>query len=344
LFLQVWAQFAADAGRSKELIELINGKKQVHACEILALMGPKQLLLRQYLFRLVEGYPILEEGPLGCVYEIDDFRVRVPPSASVVDAKSLLKSISPRLLALLKPLGQGGWKSALQKTIRYGAVRVALQQDDDGDCIPARDVVMATLSLLFQDGGSFSPELQLFTRGCTAAFKRLAIILVEDSWAGSPEDIQWLLEMALVCQKVPSYHPPVESMQRAMRLAIAACQSVEVLDWRSAAPMQPDACGEGSRPHLSSVCVMAEVKSGYLTIAAQLLEKVRSFKAELETFRRASQLRQLSMRRGAESNRPAVMPLAHVVDHHWQRGLGHLLREGGDTFPERFRAIFSVTG
>ena len=40
-------------------------------------------------------------------------------------------------------------------------------------------------ALLFAERGSFSPELQTFTRGGTAAFKRAAVVLLEDAW---PED------------------------------------------------------------------------------------------------------------------------------------------------------------
>ena len=92
---------------------------------------------------------------------------------------------------VLRPLSAGGLKSCLQKIIRFRSKQVQLSEVADKtnkEAVASSAMVAATcLALLFGGKGTFSPELQLFTRGVTSALKRMAIILVEDAWVPGGE-------------------------------------------------------------------------------------------------------------------------------------------------------------
>ena len=91
---------------------------------------------------------------------------------------------------VLRPLSAGGLKSCLQKIIRFRAKEVQLSEEagKTKEAVASSALVAATcVALLFGGKGTFSPELQLFTRGVTSALKRMAIILVEDAWVPGGE-------------------------------------------------------------------------------------------------------------------------------------------------------------
>jgi len=89
---------------------------------------------------------------------------------------------------------------------------------------------------LFASRGGFSPELQLFTRGCTAALKRLAVILLEDAWVeaeDTPQQVAALLVLGLVTQRMHDYEPPRQLILAVLRLAAKAQRSKCIIAWRS---------------------------------------------------------------------------------------------------------------
>jgi hypothetical protein len=73
----------------------------------------------------------------------------------------------------------GALKSLLQKVIRCGAAKTRIP---NSELVDSRIVVMVTIGLLNAIKSSFVPDLATHVRGSTAAFKRLAIIMVEDAW------------------------------------------------------------------------------------------------------------------------------------------------------------------
>lgn len=89
---------------------------------------------------------------------------------------------------MLSPLTLGGLKTSQQKTVRFGAARVGLPPRADGSILSAPSQVFACMAcaLMFSNAGTFSPELQLFTRGVTSALKRTMVIVLEDAWVQNP--------------------------------------------------------------------------------------------------------------------------------------------------------------
>ena len=127
----------------------------------------------------------------------------------------------------------GALKSCLQKLIRFHATNVTLEENQPP--VPSCLLVAVVLALLFASKGGFSPELQLFTRGCTAALKRLAVILVEDAWVEAvetPRQLQALLVLGLVTQRMHDYEPPRKLIVEVLRLAAKAQQSKCIIAWR----------------------------------------------------------------------------------------------------------------
>ena len=100
-------------------------------------------------------------------------------------------------------------------------------------------VIAAAAALLFCEKGSFQPELQIFTRGCTNAFKRCAVMLLEDAWvvAAQPSDTERrvlaMLALALATQRMPDYEPPVRPIVATLRLLAQATVSRCVIAWRA---------------------------------------------------------------------------------------------------------------
>uniref|UniRef100_A0A7S2DLB5 TFIIS N-terminal domain-containing protein n=1 Tax=Haptolina brevifila TaxID=156173 RepID=A0A7S2DLB5_9EUKA len=246
-------------------------------------------------------------------------------------------------LVAMRHLTAGGLKSLMQKAVRFHAKQVELAQ---GLQCSAALVAAACAALLFADKGTFSPELQLFTRGGTAAFKRIAVIVLEDAW---PEEVAGavgqhggtststavcaLTTLALAMQRMHRYEPPREAIVAALRLVARAALSPTILAWRTE---------DTSQAQVSLSCT----SQAALGRAAFLMRAVRSFESDMamfETVAKLSSRGSLPVRRTVEA--PALMPYCHMVDHHCYRGIAHTLNGGGATFASRFSTLFNtVTG
>ena len=322
------------------------------------------------------------EGLKRIHYKLDDHVVRVPVSATaafqiqveavqeavegLVPGGCSLESIR-RCMAQLRPLSLGALKSCLQKIIRFHATVVK----DAGELIPAPVAAATAAALLFANRGGFSPELQLFTRGATAAFKRLAVILLEDAWVkeeAMPRCLVALLALGLVTQRVSDYEPPRAVVVASMRLAAQAAASSSVIAWR----------GGKAQDQMN----VTQQHSALFQDAAKLLRLLRSFPGDMamfDTVAAASKAGKLPLQHAAgacfkklcssflalisllilqsprimgfnlshksknrimftkppnqaqAARRPEVMPLCHLVDQHTFRGIAHVLGKGSES-------------
>lgn len=144
-----------------------------------------------------------------------------------------------------KTIAAGALKSLLQKSIRYGSKETSLP---NGTLIDTRIVIMVTISMLYSVKSSFVPDLGTHVRGCTAASKRLAVIMVEDSWPSkglirgikrltgknqNPGDVlSALMGVALATSKIPEYEPSKEIIISSLLIGVACHQSSNIIDWR----------------------------------------------------------------------------------------------------------------
>ena len=229
--------------------------------------------------------------------------------------------------------GLGALKSCLQKIIRFHAVAVQAEEP-----IPSPVAAATATALLFANRGGFSPELQLFTRGATAAFKRLAVILLEDGYVkegATPQSLVALLALGLVTQRVSDYEPSRTLVVAAMRLAAQAAASGCLIAWRGM-----EKAGKGKvQDHINVTSQQATM----FQHAAKLLRLLRSFPGDMAMFDQvaaASKAGKLPVQYAAR--RPDVMPLCHLVDQHTFRGIAHVLGKGAEsTFALRFQSLFN---
>ena len=231
-------------------------------------------------------------------------------------------------IAQLRLLSLGALKSSLQKIIRFRAKEVQVE----AKLIPAPVAAAVSAALLFASKGGFTPELQLFTRGATAAFKRLAVILLEDAWIEEDESASFLaslLALGLVTQQMNTYEPSRALVISAMRLAAKASSSSSLIAWRK---------GQKGSSHMK----VSEAQMCSFQTSAHFLRELRSFPGDMEMFDQvAAGSKSGTLGLLHASSGPEVMPLCHIVDQHTFRGVGHVLGpESGSSFAERFQLLF----
>ena len=85
--------------------------------------------------------------------------------------------MNPRLLEHISWFSPAVYKSLLQKCIRVRPVFVTHR----GERFETLEVVRTCFLKLMQSAGGFVPDLQIFVSGGESAFKRLAVVLMEDA-------------------------------------------------------------------------------------------------------------------------------------------------------------------
>eukprot|EP01105_Mastigella_eilhardi_P017924 TRINITY_DN4131_c0_g1_i3.p1 TRINITY_DN4131_c0_g1~~TRINITY_DN4131_c0_g1_i3.p1 ORF type:complete len:1316 (-),score=266.82 TRINITY_DN4131_c0_g1_i3:26-3973(-) len=264
---------------------------------------------------------------------------------------------------LLDRLPIGGLKSAVQKAIRFGALTVdlALGSAEESVKVPMQAFAVTALALLFAKTGTFLPELQMYTRGCTSAFKRLGVIVYEDAWV-STAPVASLFAACLLCQACTTFFPSHSLVRGALRICSAACVSRDALPRHDASKPRR---GRASCPWKAAEtfrCVSPLGTKGWGAPAAAVLVKGKEegpSPAELRTaafllaisgsFLGDEALVEDAARRPLKpihcpGGVPAFMPVAHIVDQHCFRGIGHLM-DGSSEFSSKFKQLFfGLTG
>ena len=105
--------------------------------------------------------------------------------------------------------GQAVYKSFLQKVVRIRPQTIELPDAERTKVPVVTAVLCAVAQCLCKLGNSFNPEISKQVRGCTALFKRTAIILIEDGGERF-QHVPWLLGMALLTERCLDYHPGFE--------------------------------------------------------------------------------------------------------------------------------------
>lgn len=318
----------------------------------------------------------LDNGSQQWVYLGDDLTVRLSGGGvqqiTAEDAQSIVAELLPKLrclskkaydkhgasppemkeddvvhtMAALGPLSIGGLKSALQKTIRFGALSVQLPHTKAGDIekdgmdqVPACLAAACISALLFSRTGCFVPDLQMFTRGCVGALKRLFVIILEDAWV-SDAPIRELAAAALVLQRCPDLQPSAGLIAATVFYSAKASLSMSIWNWR-----EVKAAAQCSR----GVLELEPSEIAKIGEASRILTLLKSFKGDLEMAEKVARQARVGkgpLLRCSWSCRPETMPLEHMVDQHAFRGVGHCVRPGvGDSFASIFKAVFNeVTG
>ena len=189
------------------------------------------------------------------------------------------------------------------------------------------------------------PDLQMFTRGCTAALKRLAVILLEDAWAPSARPAQ-LLGAALLSQRLPSWHPSQALMTACCRVAMDATSSAWYWQLeRGVGTVEPERFARVV-PYEASADGPPALSASLMQTCAYLLRLCKSFAGDIKLYALAAQYFNADRLQQAQRPPPEFMPVWHAIDFHGYRGMAHLTDETiGTTFAIKFKKIFQhVTG
>lgn len=297
-----------------DVLEALGGAKQ-KGCEVLRLGG--------LLMRIPSS---------GATHDsVEDLTIEALQGLQGLQA---LEVEARRCVEVLRHFSMGVLKSCLQKTIRFHAKKV----DIYGERISVEVVAAVSTGLLFALKGGFSPELQLFSKGSTAALKRLGVILVEDAW-DSAAALAALFGLASV--SCGDYAVPREVTVLVMRLAAKAAGSSTVISRKTGSESRSESRSE-------STLKLSAREVTFIEAAAKLLRSLRSFPTDLEMLDELAGDAASNLEVKLQSDRlsrPCVMPLCHIVDQHSFRGIGHVLpKDFAASFKERFRLLFECTG
>lgn len=224
------------------------------------------------------------------------------------------------ILYNLSIYGASGLKSVLQKCIRYNANKVKLTYDIARDdkkegeyriITSKRDLeydltifTMVTWFLLFINPGSFNPNIQRFVRGRESAFKRLAVIIVEDSYTNKSEDLSFLLTLAYLTQKVPDFKACKKDLLRTLNIIYDVCNTSSYFDL------------DTYETHNTDFIKYTFFESDSCeSLSAQLIKLCGSFASDIQMFQHISYVNdEVNPRKDFE--RPSMMYLEHSIDHH----------------------------
>ena len=378
----VLRSYAEESGKLSELDSAVENATSLSWSGILKLLGKHTLTLHKAWWKIGPKSFQAEAGWKGWVLRIpngvcynhqlvneekanSDFYVVDPDSQIAIEiAKNpssvpYTKALAPALLKeffskekncemlislaldCVSKWSPGELKAALQKLIRFGAKQVQLI--DGKTLVPTPIFVASVFLTLMGHSGSFVPDLGLFSRGCTSAFKRLAVIMFEDAWPSSLStkvSSAAVLGAALLCSRVQSWIPSVALVKWATEIAISCSTSKKAVDLcrgsRSSFQDSLSQFDSNKEPNC-----LAELKS-----AAYLLRTVRSFRGDEEMLARISSSTLKFVEEKDNSKYPQIMPIFHIIDQHAFRGIGHLLTaKEGSTFKDKFSCLFKkVTG
>ena len=238
------------------------------------------------------------------------------PSIPVLASKEDLQIVRKHM----KGLSPAAYKSFIQKIIRYRPLKIRFPdrfvevayfyQREPGDQIESDKFLNALIMELILMPGSFVPDIKRFVSGQESAFKRIGVIVAEDAY-GNPEDVATAYTAALLSQRVKSWKPGKELLEKCLTVALEALNTSRYWDWDWM---------EGAK--LSPLSI--EAGQGPLDRAAAILFEIRSFPSDIGFMRYIAENPE-KIEDGYEI-RPEVMDMQHCVDQHWAPNLAYFYR------------------
>ena len=245
------------------------------------------------------------------------------------------EDLIPAIIRSCKNFTAAGYKSLLQKIIRYAPQSVIIENKP----VDANIVLGVVFTLLLIDPGSFVPDIQRFVTGRESAVKRLLVTILEDSYS---ENVAGLLKLAIlsfVAQRVTGWR-------------LQEADYIEILGMCESALQEPRTFQHNIEKGVGLIPYVVGFERTELENTSALLDEVRSFKTDLGMARFISYNKGKFVTEGG--TRPKSMEIAHCIDQHWapeiayflDRGIVDQYKEIGSTpFAEIFKQIFmNVTG
>lgn len=199
-----------------------------------------------------------------------------------------------KVISLTKNFTLAGYKSLLQKIIRYGAVNMSN--------IESRVALVAVLVLMFSNPGSFVPDIQRYVTGMEAGLKRLAISGLEDSYASDYNSFNLLFLGALLTQRSKMWKPDSQYIYKVFAIALDLYNNSEyyVYDIHNGRMEQP---------------VVISENTNIYDLSSALIDELRSLSSDYIMVRQIAKNKATSVK--SKRSRPIEMPVQHCIDQHW---------------------------
>lgn len=229
-----------------------------------------------------------------------------------------------------------GYKSLLQKLIRYAPLKVKIGDDfEDADF-----VLCCVFTFLLMSPGSFVPDIQRFVSGQESAYKRLMISILEDSYIESPRILLRFAMIAFLSQRLKSWRASDTDYRMALEACVSAISDPRYYRWN---------ISEGNE--LSPFTFSR--KSSDLANLSVILDEIRSFQNDIGMVRSIVHEKGVS-EKPKHFDRPKTMGVEHSIDQHWAPEIAFFLPmkivqqyavKGSKPFSEIFLRVFrNVTG
>jgi hypothetical protein len=227
------------------------------------------------------------------------------------------------------------YKALLQKGIRVGASEVVHGRHR----FPTTDVTVTSFFKLMEHPGSFVPDLQLFVSGGESAFKRLGIILVEDTLITplrrglAPENVLETLFGTALCFRhfktgMNTFVPSTALLENVIELCESAVDSTRCYEYQQDKRLHQD-----------------RALSGRLSI--RLIEELRSFEGDILMVKDIVKHEFARVLRHTDMERPREMELAHCLDQHSLTDIAHFLFDPTQpdmSIPRKCEMVWQTTG
>ena len=411
----VWMDVAMEHGTDEILMSYVKNKTKVEWRQILQLFGKHTLMLRPTLLCIKLG-PKIIANPIGnvldcrvqsktqiqnsIVYGIDSFQIRVDKTRKLSlenNRETILQLVEHALSNMGIPMDKavnfslrqiyrvvsqltlGGLKSALQKAIRFSPTHFVLSTLSVS--VPIELYAAMVCACLCVHSGGFIPDLQLHTRGCTAALKRMGVILLEDSWVPTKRyssKLQTLLGIGIITQLVQDYYPNRFIYEFCIQIAYEAAQNKTMIDWRSYQWEKPTRKNRKRKSSDLATSVkrklipvkttgvqtnevqtigvsitgitnksqeVSVLEKAELKHSSALLKLLGSFKGDKDMFDIVSELahttNKLPLLVWSGEKQLHNVPDAHIWDQHAKRGIAHILKIGNLESQDTFKKRFT---
>ena len=252
----------------------------------------------------------------------------------------------------------------MQKIVRLMPESVELP-DAERTRVPTHVVMHCTVALcLSTHGTAWNPDIGKSVRGCTAAFKRAAIIMIEDGTSNF-EHVPWLLGVALLTERCTTYHPPLNGtveLLTELLLGETRDNANNLLLWRNPTNMMENLAKGLIAKRSLFVERLAAMQYQYVL---PIFKSVGGMRGDFDMLRAA-----VPMFADAAFAHDAItdievpvlecvdeivlqttMPLVHCIDQHVTPGVMHFSaskddaeREDPNGYERRFRDTWKVTG
>ena len=226
------------------------------------------------------------------------------------------------------------YKALLQKCVRVGATEAT----HGSKRFPMVEVTITSFFKLMENPGSFVPDLQLFVSGGESAFKRLGIILVEDTTVTplrrglNEESIIETLFGAALCYRhfkngMNKFVPSTALLENVVELCHTAVLSTQCYEYKKDKKINDDA-----RLHER--------------LSIRLIEELRSFEGDILMVKDIVN-NHFSKVIDREIERPPIMMISHCLDQHSLTDIAHFMFDPmipEMSIPQKFDAIWRTTG